>query len=505
VLDLAAANEIEGLEAYADEIAHDALYHPRLIEWAVEQMSHLPRSEVLSDLKALRSEDAQDALREMVGKTLQRMIDSTPKGATAARALERLVVCRGGFTFEAAEAIALDSETLTDKDDLRAALKLLTTWRLIRFEVQSQRYSIPPIVIAGVEADESAAAAHYDYYEALARRHEESADHEKYLKLDAESENLEAAFEWAMGVRDWEKAYWIAEACQPFLENRGRYTQLKDWLERVIDEITDSNSYLWAATQNSLGILYGNYPLGDQRENLRKATLACEGAGLYLKNNDPEGYAKTQNNLGIAYSSLAGMEDRAENLRRAIAAFQEALHYYPPDAAPLYYAGTQNNLGAAYRNLAEVEDRAENLRRAIAAYQEALRFRTPEATPLQYAMTQNNLGIVYNKLAEIEDRAENLQRAITAYQEAMRFYTVDAAPLYYAMTQSNIGIALKDSGDLKAAIECWREAERSYRQHGVDNEADLMVRWIEDGERRLSAGEGWSHILRRLRSAIRRR
>nr|WP_232731833.1 hypothetical protein [Oscillatoria sp. PCC 10802] len=37
-------------------------------------------------------------------------------------------------------------------------------------------------------------------------------------------------------------------------------------------------------------------------------------------------------------------------------------------------------------------DRAENLERAIAAYQAALQVRTREAFPQNWAMTQNNLG-----------------------------------------------------------------------------------------------------------------
>jgi len=55
------------------------------------------------------------------------------------------------------------------------------------------------------------------------------------------------------------------------------------------------------------------------------------------------------------------------------------------------------------------------LRRAIAAYQEALRFYTPKTAPLDYAMTQNNLGNAYADLAAHEDPVGNLRRAIAAY------------------------------------------------------------------------------------------
>ena len=57
---------------------------------------------------------------------------------------------------------------------------------------------------------------------------------------------------------------------------------------------------------------------------------------------------------------------------------------------------TQNNLGNAYRTLAEVEDKTENCKKAIQAYMQALEIRTLEQFPMDYAMTQNNLGSFKN-------------------------------------------------------------------------------------------------------------
>jgi hypothetical protein len=43
----------------------------------------------------------------------------------------------------------------------------------------------------------------------------------------------------------------------------------------------------------------------------------------------------------------------------------------------------------------------QSVRRAIAAYEQALRFRTPEAAPLDHAMTQNNLGIALKESGDL--------------------------------------------------------------------------------------------------------
>ena len=93
----------------------------------------------------------------------------------------------------------------------------------------------------------------------------------------------------------------------------------------------------------------------------------------------PRDYARTQNNLGNAYFALPD-GDRAANLRRAIACYEEALRVFTPEAAPRDSAKVLQSLGGAYAALHD-GDRAANLRRAIACYEEALRLHTPEASP----------------------------------------------------------------------------------------------------------------------------
>jgi len=55
------------------------------------------------------------------------------------------------------------------------------------------------------------------------------------------------------------------------------------------------------------------------------------------------------------------------------------------------YGMTQNNLGTAYSTLAEVEEKGENCRRAIEAYREALGVYTEELSPQVHAVVARNL------------------------------------------------------------------------------------------------------------------
>ncbi len=237
----AMADEL-GIEAntapFAETLAQAAKLHPRLIELAVGKLDYEPVSEILKELQGL-SHDTDDALKEMIGKTVAQMAAHDPD---APGVLRRLAVTRGGFTWDAAQAISgLDDEAL------RARLKTLIDYRFVRFK--ADRYDIDDLVGLAVGEDEDAHRPHYDYYKALADQHDDSQD---YYGLDVESANLEAAFEWAM-QNDAEAALWLFNAGMHFLSNRGRFTQRLDWIERVVKALKDSSDDLRANAQNSLG------------------------------------------------------------------------------------------------------------------------------------------------------------------------------------------------------------------------------------------------------------
>ncbi|MBI1278682.1 MAG: TIR domain-containing protein [Anaerolineaceae bacterium] len=506
VKDMAAFFEIKGYktEDYAAELAKAARYHPRLIEWAVGKLRKFEPVKVIGELGELKGKDIQAMLDAMIRQTVMQM--TAEEGDKPEAALRQLVVCRGGFTYEAAGAILTPSVSLSDADEsgginpaptdiegqswdedtLDEVLDALMGWQFVRLVVTERgqtRYTIEPLVTAAVTADESAYQTHFEYYQALAWLHDEKQD---YLGLAAEADNLEMAFEWAMQAGEYEKAYWFTNATSFFLANRGHFEQRKNWLERVAEKLRDSeNELLLGAVQNSLGVLYQEHPLGDKSENLKRAVQAYEAVlQHYTPEAAPLDYATIQNNLGTAYSELAEVSEREANLKRAVQAYEAALQHYTPEAAPLDYAMTQSNLGTAYRDLAQLSESEANLKRALAAYQAALVYGTPEAAPLDYATTQNNLGIAYRNLSEFEDQEANLKRALAAYQAALVYRTPEAAPLAYAMTRRNLGNAYEDLEDLKQAIACWREAEVYYRQMGVIDNANLMLKWIEEAEGR---------------------
>jgi tetratricopeptide (TPR) repeat protein len=101
-------------------------------------------------------------------------------------------------------------------------------------------------------------------------------------------------------------------------------------------------------------------------------------------------------------------EEMAQECRRVIEEWEDALEVYTLEESPQDYAIAQYNLGAAHLHLAEVEEKGENSRRAIAAFEEALRVYTLQEYPRDYALTQNSLGNAYGTLAEAEEKGGEL-------------------------------------------------------------------------------------------------
>jgi tetratricopeptide (TPR) repeat protein len=394
-----------------------------------------------------------DARRKPVMNDIRSKLEQIRAGAGGARViadLKKLLVCRGGFTVEAAEALLGESAP--------TSLSLLRRRGLLRLE--GKRYVPDALVEEALTPDESARSAHYDFYLALAKAHDQRQD---YVGLKAESANLVAAFEWALGEKEYEKALNLLDTSFGFLVNieikRWRARELVKQAERVCDAVAEHPDRLvWAKAQNLLGAAYySGAKLG--------RAVKCYQRALQYRTPDaaPLEYAETQNNLGVAYTCLATTD--FTYLKRAVECFQRALEHLTPDSTPLQYFIVQGNIGAAYLRLADfdLKDRAANLKRAIEYFQRALKYCSPKAALVSYPRQQNTLGDAYFRLAHIEDRDLNLYRAVECYQRALKYFTPDIAPEEYAETQYDLGLAYQALKDEEKARAAFQEAKKRPR------------------------------------------
>ncbi|AOW98911.1 hypothetical protein BJP34_05105 [Moorena producens PAL-8-15-08-1] len=224
----------------------------------------------------------------------------------------------------------------------------------------------------------------------------------------------------------------------------------------------DSNPEIWARTQNNLGYAYSDRINGDKADNLEISIEAYQLAlSVYTKSDFPEDWARTQNNLGYAYSNrIHG--DKADNIELAIEAYQLALSVITKQNLSQYWASTQAILGLAYSNRIR-GDQADNLELAIEAYQLALSVITKQDFPQYWASTQAILGLAYSNRIR-EDKADNIELAIEAYQLALSVITKQDFPEKWANTHYNLGYAYGNriNGDkadnLELAIEAYQLA-----------------------------------------------
>ena len=115
---------------------------------------------------------------------------------------------------------------------------------------------------------------------------------------------------------------------------------------------------------------------------------------------------------------------RAWNLEIAIACYKSALKVYTRENYPEKWARTQNNLGAAYSDRIEGV-RAANIESAIACYRSALEVYTPTAFPLDCLQSGRNLGNTAFTAGFWDIALEGFEKAIQAVEKSRSWATSD--------------------------------------------------------------------------------
>jgi CHAT domain-containing protein len=229
---------------------------------------------------------------------------------------------------------------------------------------------------------------------------------------------------------------------------------LNQWWEGVLANVGQNHKERLAAVLVNLGVFIRGFPLGSPATNQQIAIAAYNNALLvYTKEEQPQAWASTNNNLGVAYLELAPFSvNPAEQIQEAIAVLIEALEVYTKEEQPQAWANTNNNLGGAYLELAPFSvNPAEQIQEAIAVFIESLEVYTKEEQPQAWAITNNNLGNAYLNLAPFSvNPAEQIQEAIAVFIETLEVYTKDEQPQAWAITNNNLGGAYRDLAPFSA-------------------------------------------------------
>ncbi len=173
-----------------------------------------------------------------------------------------------------------------------------------------------------------------------------SSEHEEFLLevLQAEDESNS----------DPNVVYPILQRRQHLLDDT--FAQLlQQWARNVFFQGNTEQVAGIARMIQNLCIDIQQFPLGSRANNLEIAITGYQTLlEVYTREAFPEDWARTQNNLGNAYSDRIRGK-RADNLELAITALNQSLEVYTREAFPEDWARTQNNLGNAYRNRIRAE------------------------------------------------------------------------------------------------------------------------------------------------------
>jgi predicted ATPase/DNA-binding SARP family transcriptional activator len=157
--------------------------------------------------------------------------------------LRRLGVFQGGFTLQAAEAVAQGPPVTDLMADLATLIEASLLIRPMgpgepRFWMLEtiREYALEQLEAAG--EDQDTGARHARFYAGLVEQAEPEltgADQERWLeRLQAEHANLQAALRWASQTGDTDLALLMAARLWRFWQLRGHFAEGRRWLEEVL-------------------------------------------------------------------------------------------------------------------------------------------------------------------------------------------------------------------------------------------------------------------------------
>jgi len=209
--------------------------------------------------------------------------------------------------------------------------------------------------------------------------------------------------------------------------------------------------------------------------------------------------------------------DRVQNVRAAIACFEEALRVRTKSRVPTSWAMTMFNLAVASRYLAENEPisslREMHLRRALLLLEDVFTVRRRDTDPYAWSITMREVGNVWHELGKTAASPQALEQALSRYGEALDGLIAVARGRGWAWAQYGLALTWlelapwRGTAAVDEALGCLDSALTVYY------EADFPTHWakiqvararaflrsaaLEDGPANLAAAE--EHVRNALR------
>jgi predicted ATPase/DNA-binding CsgD family transcriptional regulator len=265
---------------------------PLAIELAAARMGAMSLVELANSLQgrfSLLTGGARTALPRH--QTLRASVDWSHALLTESERVvfRRLAVFAGGFDLAAAAAVAGDDDIPTNTELLSLVDKSLVTTEendgLTRYRLLEtvRQFAFEKLSDSG-EFD-AIRAGHGDYYSALAAELDEpdrAGDQQFIDRVEAEIDNLRAAFAWFRGV-DVAAALRLASSLQPLWLGRGHTREGLAWFEAIADEIAscpDTAAIVRALSESAMiDVWMGEIAVEKSLAGAQKALVLARNSG----------------------------------------------------------------------------------------------------------------------------------------------------------------------------------------------------------------------------------
>jgi tetratricopeptide (TPR) repeat protein len=194
-----------------------------------------------------------------------------------------------------------------------------------------------------------------------------------------------------------------------------------------------------------------------------RSSIDChrDAAEAYLSLRMLDDWARLQFNLGNSYCELSEQAGE-DHWQAAVSAFRKSLMVRTRQKDPQHFASTLENLGVAYRQLADYGA-------SIRCFRQALWIYTPTTNPEKCAALHNNLGNVFLCIPDASVR--NARRALRHFGRARNLQP--AVTRARAITEYNCAQAYLRLGEPKAAATCLSRALVAFRSGGDERYQQL--------------------------------
>jgi predicted ATPase/DNA-binding SARP family transcriptional activator/Tfp pilus assembly protein PilF len=424
------------------------------------------------DLLATQAPDVPEQHRN-----LRAVFDYTWRnlGTEEQAVLARLALFRGGFTLEAAEAVAQARLGLLLRFINLALVRRNHAGRFEMHELVRQLLA-ERLEHEALQPTRDAFCSFFARFLAERERTLKQEDERAALSdLNAEIENLHLAWRWSVEEGRSVCVGQMAEGYYQLLDTRGRYQEGAEAFQAAVERLEP----LWKAPRERevLGELlaragYFRFRLGEMEAAKRwlERSLAVPRASAAA-----EGFA--YHYLGVLAFVAGNNEEAQVRYRQALACFQQEDNAWA-------MARTHNNLGVVADTLGVYDEALDWYRQALASSRQAGYLRGVAAALVNVGVTLETLAqldeaeahyceslTVYREVGDVRGEAAaltnlgHLAERRGAYPEAKAYYEKSVVlkrplgdPVVTAISLTNLGDVHSALGDDERALEAWAEA-----------------------------------------------